>query len=201
MSIIFCDSSINGFPHCAHVLDIMKEYRRLDDSITMRLNRNNAQWRDKDRQSGMMGSSQDAACDAFWRELVGAQPGCLLLLVEYYTNVTSRIANWKGRKAVIDYCVGVVDGAVAEDSRVLGTNDSDSEPTNNITRAKITSNQVKVSMDMDILPLVIASSTELLTSLENVSGGKSIRNSLSKRLSVGGPGRVRFRNDRILHLC
>ena len=49
--------------------DIMKEYRKLDDSITMRLNRNNAQWRDKDRLAGP--SKQDDACEYFWKELVG----------------------------------------------------------------------------------------------------------------------------------
>jgi hypothetical protein len=51
----------------------MKEYRRVDDSVTMRLNRNNAQWRDKDRLSGKLALNQEAACQSFWRELVGAQ--------------------------------------------------------------------------------------------------------------------------------
>ncbi|KAF9506485.1 hypothetical protein BS47DRAFT_1305233 [Hydnum rufescens UP504] len=71
--------------------DIMKEYRKLDDAITMRLNRNNAQWRDKDRLGGRLSFSQDDACEHFWKELV---------------------ANWKGRAAVIDYCVKVADRVV-----------------------------------------------------------------------------------------
>lgn len=68
----------------APMLDIMKEYRRLDDTITMRLNRNNAQWRDKDRMAGAAGIpssvASDAACESFWQELVGALSGVLRLL-------------------------------------------------------------------------------------------------------------------------
>ncbi|KAF8312675.1 hypothetical protein DL93DRAFT_2081937 [Clavulina sp. PMI_390] len=83
--------------HLSLFKDIMKEYRRLDDSVTMRLNRNNAQWRDKDRLAGVpISANHDDACASFWRELV---------------------ANWTGRKAVIDYCVGVVGQAVADESR------------------------------------------------------------------------------------
>ena len=53
----------------------MKEYRGVDDSITMHLNRNGAQWRDKNRMPGKSASNQEAACESFWRELVGAQDG------------------------------------------------------------------------------------------------------------------------------
>lgn len=54
----------------------MKEYRRLDDSITMRLNRTNAQFRDKDRLAPSSGGKmsqtvQDQACLYVWKELVG----------------------------------------------------------------------------------------------------------------------------------
>lgn len=64
---------LNDFTRHPCALDIMKEYRRLDDSITMRLNRNNAQWRDKDRIAGTVtASSNSEACESFWRELVGA---------------------------------------------------------------------------------------------------------------------------------
>ena len=53
--------------------DILKEYRRLDDTIVMRLNRANAAMRDQDRIHGLReGSSlQDEACEYIWRELVG----------------------------------------------------------------------------------------------------------------------------------
>ena len=50
----------------------MKEYRRLDDAITMRLNRTNAQFRDRDRLgTGGKGSVQDQTCMYIWKELVG----------------------------------------------------------------------------------------------------------------------------------
>lgn len=53
--------------------DILKEYRRLDDTIVMRLNRANAAMRDEDRIHGLTGnkSLQDQACEKIWRELVG----------------------------------------------------------------------------------------------------------------------------------
>jgi Caffeine-induced death protein 2 len=52
--------------------DLLKEYRKLDDSITMRLNRTNAQFRDRDRlgEAGK-GSVQDQACAYLWKELLG----------------------------------------------------------------------------------------------------------------------------------
>jgi hypothetical protein len=52
----------------------MREYRKLDDSITMRLNRTTAQFRDLDRTGGVTGKGnvQDQACLHIWRELVGA---------------------------------------------------------------------------------------------------------------------------------
>ena len=50
----------------------MKEYRKLDDSITMRLNRTIAQYRDIDRVgSAGKGTVEDQACLQVWRELVG----------------------------------------------------------------------------------------------------------------------------------
>ena len=52
--------------------DLMKEYRKLDDSITMRLNRTTAQYRDMDRTgSAGKGTIEDQACLQVWRELVG----------------------------------------------------------------------------------------------------------------------------------
>ena len=53
--------------------DLMKEYRKLDDSITMRLNRTIAQYRDMDRiGSAGKGTVEDQACLQVWRELVGS---------------------------------------------------------------------------------------------------------------------------------
>jgi hypothetical protein len=95
----------------------MKEYRKLDDSITMRLNRNNAQWRDKDRLGGRLSFSQDDACEHFWKELVGAYVHPLRSLDSRQRRSTifygsHEPANWKGRAAVIDYCVKVADHVV-----------------------------------------------------------------------------------------
>jgi hypothetical protein len=50
----------------------MKEYRRMDDTVTMRMNRNQAQFRDRDRLGALTkGDIQDQACAYFWKELVG----------------------------------------------------------------------------------------------------------------------------------
>jgi len=74
--------------------DLMKEYRKLDDSITMRLNRTTAQFRDLDRAgTAGKGSVQDQACLYLWRELV---------------------ENWTRRAKIIDYCVGIVDNSTQE---------------------------------------------------------------------------------------
>ena len=104
--------------------DIMKEYRRLDDTITMRLNRNNAQWRDKDRLSGKLSSSQDDACEYFWKELVGTFASLLRYVKSLELRLTfclgsHEIANWKGRAAVIDYCVRVADNVVEGKKKAL----------------------------------------------------------------------------------
>ena len=54
-------------------IDILKEYRRLDDTILMRLNRANAAVRDHERVHRETGGGtvQDQACASLWRELVG----------------------------------------------------------------------------------------------------------------------------------
>ena len=54
-------------------IDILREYRRLDDTILMRLNRANAVVRDHERMHRETGggSVQDQACASLWRELVG----------------------------------------------------------------------------------------------------------------------------------
>jgi len=53
--------------------EILREYRKLDDTITMRLNRANAAMRDQERtQDGLGGENvQNQACAYIWRELVG----------------------------------------------------------------------------------------------------------------------------------
>ncbi|KAH6914919.1 caffeine-induced death protein 2-domain-containing protein [Coprinopsis sp. MPI-PUGE-AT-0042] len=69
---------------------ILKEYRRLDDGITMRLNRANALTRDEERERGGTGieSVQNQACAAVLKELLD---------------------NWKRRTQLINYCVSIHD--------------------------------------------------------------------------------------------
>ncbi|KAF8812446.1 hypothetical protein BYT27DRAFT_7221084 [Phlegmacium glaucopus] len=80
--------------------DILKEYRRLDDTIVMRLNRANATVRDHERvhRGTGVGTIQDQACASLWRELVG---------------------NWKRRSELLEYCTTVVDQALIEKQRNL----------------------------------------------------------------------------------
>ncbi|KAJ7129690.1 caffeine-induced death protein 2-domain-containing protein [Mycena epipterygia] len=75
--------------------DLLREYRKLDDSIVIRLNRENAMVRDQERISGRAGKGtvQDQACANLWQELV---------------------SNWKRRQQIIEYCVDVVDRSKEE---------------------------------------------------------------------------------------
>lgn len=55
--------------------ELMREYRKVDDNVTMRLNRTVAQFRDRDRMaSGSVTSRkpEEEACEYFWKDLVGA---------------------------------------------------------------------------------------------------------------------------------
>lgn len=54
--------------------ELMREYRKVDDTVTMRMNRVTAQFRDRDRagMSEPSRNSRDQACSYFWTELVGA---------------------------------------------------------------------------------------------------------------------------------
>ncbi|KAB5595248.1 Tryptophanyl-tRNA synthetase [Ceratobasidium theobromae] len=84
--------------------ELMKEYRKLDDSVTMRMNRNLAQFRDLDRQKSHRNGSQlqDEACLHFWRELV---------------------ANWINRTEIVNYCVAVVDASMEAKRQALAGQD------------------------------------------------------------------------------
>ncbi|KAF8351468.1 caffeine-induced death protein 2-domain-containing protein [Amanita rubescens] len=86
--------------------ELLKEYRRLDDAIPMRLNRTNAAMRDRQRSGDQVlaGNVQDEACAYLWRELV---------------------ANWKRRTQLIEYCVGVVDQSVNEKKGKVTVDDLD----------------------------------------------------------------------------
>ncbi|KAF9009077.1 caffeine-induced death protein 2-domain-containing protein [Cyathus striatus] len=89
------------------VYNILREYRRLDDTIGMRLNRANAaardQQRDNDDNKGV--NVQEQACFQLWRELV---------------------ENWKRRTQLVEYCVSVVDQSLSEKKVALDAANADS---------------------------------------------------------------------------
>ncbi|KAI9447972.1 caffeine-induced death protein 2-domain-containing protein [Lactarius indigo] len=80
--------------------ELLKEYRKLDDTVTMRINRTTAQFRDRDRMgvSGK-GSVQEQACSYLWQELV---------------------ENWKRRAELINYCVEITNETRIGQSDQLG---------------------------------------------------------------------------------
>lgn len=81
--------------------DLLREYRKLDDSITIRLNRENAMVRDQERSGRPgKGSVQDQACANLWQELV---------------------SNWNRRKQLIAFCVDVVDQSKEEKQKAAQT--------------------------------------------------------------------------------
>ncbi|SRR5216684_1997954 len=60
--------------HTFALLEVLKEYRKLDDAVTTRINRTTAQFRDRDRLGASgKGSVQEQACAYLWKELVGAR--------------------------------------------------------------------------------------------------------------------------------
>ena len=63
--------------------DLLREYRRLDDTINMRLNRTNAQFRDRDREGKSKGNVQDETCIYIWQSLVGMFRGRYWSLVTH----------------------------------------------------------------------------------------------------------------------
>ncbi|KAG8764141.1 hypothetical protein FRC12_008251 [Ceratobasidium sp. 428] len=99
----------------------MKEYRKLDDSVTMRMNRNLAQFRDRDRLSSRRTAPQDDACLHFWRELV---------------------ANWVNRTEIVNYCVAVVDKSMDAKREALAGQDLKLDE-NRKTASSLYSDEVK----------------------------------------------------------
>ncbi|OJA18995.1 hypothetical protein AZE42_00391 [Rhizopogon vesiculosus] len=102
--------------------DLLREYRRLDDTITMRLNRTNAQFRDRDRAgTSGKGNVQDQACTYIWKELV---------------------ENWKRREEIVNYCVNIVDESMEEKRKTLTTEKSDARAERK-TQAAMFADEVK----------------------------------------------------------
>ena len=77
--IKICESPpiiIHSFIHTStyNSLELLKEYRKVDDAVTTRINRTTAQFRDRDRLGASgKGSVQEQACAYLWKELVGAR--------------------------------------------------------------------------------------------------------------------------------
>jgi len=84
--------------------ELMKEYRKLDDTVTMRMNRTLAQFRDRDRHGWSASSPQEESCAYFWAELV---------------------ANWRKRAEIIQYCVNAVDQSIGQKEQMIETQDLD----------------------------------------------------------------------------
>ncbi|KAG2077426.1 hypothetical protein BDR04DRAFT_1132196 [Suillus decipiens] len=120
-------------PHLVHVSpstchnlsifkELLKEYRRLDDTITMRLNRTNAQFRDRDRAgTSGKGNIQDQACAYVWKELV---------------------ENWKRRTEMINYCVNIVDQSMEGKRKSLTSEEGDARAERK-TQAALFADEVK----------------------------------------------------------
>ncbi|KAE9410481.1 hypothetical protein BT96DRAFT_805218 [Gymnopus androsaceus JB14] len=79
---------------------VVREYRALDDTINMRLNRTTALMQDQERQKTQRGkmSVEEGACARVWQEMV---------------------ANWGRRKQLVEYCVGVVDQSTKAKQEIL----------------------------------------------------------------------------------
>ncbi|TFK55694.1 hypothetical protein OE88DRAFT_1652118 [Heliocybe sulcata] len=51
--------------------ELLREYRKVDDSIGMRINRATAQFRDQNKRGTGSGSVENQACAYIWRQLLG----------------------------------------------------------------------------------------------------------------------------------
>lgn len=91
--------------------DLLREYRRLDDSITMRLNRANAQFRDRDRLgTGGKGNVQDQACAYLWKDLVGTYGSLSCLKILTIIGFNRKLETAKGYRRLLRRRCGSVDG-------------------------------------------------------------------------------------------
>lgn len=107
-----------------YTLELLKEYRRLDDLITMRINRANAHQRDKDRLDPVRGNLQDEACSQVWKELIGAHSS-FISTSRGTINAQTCIANWSRRTKLVEYCVSVVDTSMEEKKRTIAGLETD----------------------------------------------------------------------------
>ncbi|KAG7096983.1 hypothetical protein E1B28_004378 [Marasmius oreades] len=101
--------------------ELLREYRMLDDTINMRLNRAGAAIRDQERERPGKTTVQDQACGRIWQELT---------------------ANWKRRQQLIEYCASVIDETVNEKQEIIQAPDASPAATRKAIAEKYTE-QVK----------------------------------------------------------
>jgi hypothetical protein len=110
----------------------------------MRLNRTNAQFRDRDRlgETGK-GSVQDQACAYFWKELVGE----VEQISDFAWLLKTRLPeNWKRRTEIVEYCASVADHFVETEQQSFQVeSQSNTDPAwNRRAQAALFENEVKV---------------------------------------------------------
>ena len=128
--------------------DILKEYRRLDDTIIMRLNRANALARDAERgRHGEAGgdNAQNQACVAVFRELVGASHVSYLL-----SRSSHLLENWKRRTKLVDYCVSVADRSLDQKREAFANNPPSDPSSQRKAQAEIFAQEVHVSCNASL---------------------------------------------------
>ncbi|KAF7355309.1 Coiled-coil domain-containing protein 58 [Mycena sanguinolenta] len=127
--------------------ELLKEYRRLDDSINVRLNREQAFVRDQERNGHLgKGSVQDQVCANLWSQLV---------------------SNWSRRKTIIEYCVSVVDQSKEEKQKAAQAEEDPSR--RRAIEAALFADNVKVMDSVSLKPVYF------LTNLSEIKFATSLR--------------------------
>ncbi|CAK5262716.1 unnamed protein product [Mycena citricolor] len=139
-------------------LELLREYRKLDDSIIVRLNRETAMARDQERLSGRARETvQDRACLNLWQELV---------------------SNWKRRRQLIDYCVDVVDQSKNENQSAALNEEN--PRMRRAAEAAAFADQVTVHGELSVDTIVRQRSLQAGPSRHGISGAIGTRRSASR---------------------
>ncbi|KAI5120681.1 hypothetical protein M0805_006970 [Coniferiporia weirii] len=116
--------SVSVDPSTCHNLslfkELMREYRKVDDTVIMGLNRTGAQFRDRDRTMGSPSAKsnpEEEACAYFWSDLV---------------------SNWKKRTEIIQYCVDIVDQSIDSKREAIEKEDLGPEALSRLKNASFT---------------------------------------------------------------
>jgi hypothetical protein len=105
-------------------VEMVRQYRKLDDQIITRLNRAQAQYRDQFRTASTPSSSSKSTttgpqgmCADLWYEMM-----CMSLPQQRLHHKANRVAGWAHRQTLLSYCVATVK-ASAEDKKPTSTAD------------------------------------------------------------------------------